>query len=67
MIKTDTELGVCALLLIVAMAFVASYFKVDVDAGVVAGTAVTAIAAFVRGDGGSGKTNMPSSTDKKEG
>jgi hypothetical protein len=49
-LKSDTGLGVMALLVIVAMAFIAAYYKVDVDAGIIAGTAVTAIAAFVRGD-----------------
>jgi|GEM_PF-4523161 hypothetical protein len=51
----DTLLGIFALLAIVLMALIGAYSGVDIDAGVIAGTAVTAIAAFVRGEKTDGK------------
>lgn len=48
----DVMLGMMAMLLIVAASLVSSYLGVDIDAGAVTMTVVTAIAAFVRGDRG---------------
>jgi len=50
--KRDTTVAIYALIIIVLATQAAAFLKVDIDAGVVTMTALTAIAALVRGEGG---------------
>jgi uncharacterized membrane protein len=61
MFKSDTALGIFALIIVCAMAAAAAYLKVDIDAGTILMTAVTAIAALIRGDRGTERK-----TDRKD-
>lgn len=51
MLGRDTHIAIYALIIIVIASQFAAWSGVDLDAGVVTMTALTAIAALVRGDG----------------
>lgn len=64
----ETTFGIVALLALAAMAIVGAYLKIDIDAGAITMTIVTAIAALIRGDSSKRSTDVPKPDEpKKEG